>query len=359
MPRSGDQAGGRRARVTIGDVARKAGVSVTTASVVLNGRPTPIPVGEETRRRVLEAGAELDYRPNPFARTLRTGRSYTLGLLVTTIADPVTGEVVQAMDAVARERGYRTLLMLSGMGLSTEGQPSIDEAAGLRFVDGALLLGFQLLGFAPFPGVAARHRGLVTAIANNPDLPSFAIDVDARAGAQAALRHLHALGHRHLGMIYDPRHLRMRDLREVFDAFVREADLPTPDGLSGAVGVAEANYYEDGKLATERLLALPQRPTAILAANDQLAIGAIHAAWRRGLRVPDDLSVVGFGDIGVAQYLAPSLTTVRQPLAEMGRRSTEALIDLLDGRADAQHTADLLLQPELIVRDSSAPPRLT
>lgn len=355
MPRSGDPAPEkRRSRATIGDVARKAGVSVTTASVVLGGRPSAIAIGEETRQRVQAASAELDYRPNPFARTLRTGRSQTLGLLVTTIADPVTGEVVQAMDAVARERGYRTILMMSGMGLSTEGQPTGGEAAGLRFVDGALLLGFQLLGYAPFPGVAAQHRGLVTAIANNPDLPSFAVDVDARAGALAALQHLYDLGHRRLGMIYDERHLRMRHLRETFDAFVREAGLPT---APGAVGATEASYYEDGKVATAALLAARQPPTAILAANDQLAIGALHAAWQWGLRVPGDLSIVGFGDIGVAQYLAPPLTTVRQPLAELGRRATEVLIDLLEGRGASPTAADLLLQPELIVRDSTAPPR--
>ncbi len=354
MPRSGDPAPElRRSRVTIGDVARQAGVSVTTASVVLGGRPSAITIGEETRQRVLAASAALDYRPNPFARSLRTGRSHTLGLMVTTIADPVTGEVVQAMDAVARERGYRTILMLSGMGLSTEGQPTVDEAAGLRFVDGALLLGFQLLGYAPFPGVAAQHRGLVTAIPNNPALPSFAVDVDARAGARAALRHLRDLGHRRLGMVYDARHLRMRQLRETFEEFVGEAGLPT---TPGAVGAAEASYYEDGRVATDALLAMRQPPTALLAANDQLAIGALHAAWRWGLRVPGDLSVVGFGDIGVAQYLAPSLTTVRQPLAEIGRRATEVLIDILEGREDPQPAGDLLLPTELIVRDSSGPP---
>lgn len=201
--------------------------------------------------------------------------------------------------------------MLSGMGRSTEGQPAIDEAPGPRFVDGVLLLGFQLLGYAPFPGVAARHRGLVTAIPDNPDLPSFAIDIDARAGAQAAPRRLQELGHRRLAMIYDPRHLRMRDLRAVFEEFVREACLPLEPG---AIGAAEAGYYEGGKVATAQLLARPRPPTAIVASNDQLAIGALHAAWRRGVRVPDDLSIVGFGDIRVAQYLAPSLTTVRQPL---------------------------------------------
>ena len=350
MPRSDEpKAGGRRARVTIGDVARQAGVSVTTASVILNGRPTAIPVGEETRRRVLAAGAELDYRPNPFARSLRTGRSRTLGLMVTTIADPVTGEVVEAMDAVARERGYRTVLMLSGMGLSTEAQPPIGEAPGLRFVDGVLLLGFQLLGYAPFPGVAARHRGLVTAIPNNPDLASFSIDVDARSGIQAALRHLLALGHRRFGMIYDSRHLRMRDLRAAFEEFVREAGLSLEPG---AVGATESGYYEGGKVATGQLLTLPQPPTAILAANDQLAIGALHAAWQRRVRVPDDLSLVGFGDIRAAQYLAPPLTTVRQPLAEIGRRATETLIDLLDGQREAQGVEDVVLQPELVVRES-------
>jgi DNA-binding LacI/PurR family transcriptional regulator len=355
LTRSDDQTPhSRRSRVTIKDVARQAGVSVTTASVVLNGRPTAIPVGEETRQRVLAAGAALDYRPNPFARSLRTGRSHTLGLMVTTITDPFTGEVVQAMDAVARERGYRTLLMLSGMGLSTEGQPAPGEAPGLRFVDGALLLGFQLRGLAPFPGVAAQHRGLVTAIPNHPDLPSFAVDVSVRAGAHLALQHLRDLGHRRIGMILDPRHLRMRERRAAFDEFMREANLPpTP----GAIGITEATYFEGGKLATEHLLAQPQPPTAILAANDQLAVGALHAAWRRGRRIPDDLSIVGFDDLPVAQYLTPPLTTVRQPIAELGRTAIATLIDLLEAKRPPTLLADLVLQPELVIRDSSSPPR--
>lgn len=343
----------RLSRVTIKDVARQAGVSVTTASIVLNGRPTAIPVGEETRRRVLAAGTALAYRPNLFARGLRTGRSHTLGLMVTTIADPFTGEAAQAMDLVARERGYRTILMLSGMGLSTAGQPDSGEHAGFRFVDGMLLIGFQLVGYAPFPGVEARHRGLVTAIANNPDLPSFAVDVDALAGVHIALRHLRDLGHRRFGMLYDPRHLVMRDRRAAFDAFLRDAALPTNPGASEAT---EAGYYEGGRIAADRLLALPRPPTAILGANDQMAIGAIHAAWRRGLSVPRDLSVVGFDDIPVARYLAPALTTVRQPIAEMGRRTTATLIDLLDGCQGSPRITDLLLQPELIIRDSTAPP---
>lgn len=342
-------------RVTIKDVARQAGVSVTTASIVLNGRPTAIPVGEGTRRRVLAAGDALAYRPNLFARSLRTGRSHTLGLLVTTIADPFTGEAAQAMDLVARERGYRTILTLSGMGLSTVGQPDSGEHAGYRFVDGMLLIGFQLVGYAPFPEVAARHRGLVTAIANNPELPSFAVDVDAIAGVRAALGYLHGLGHRRFGMIYDPRHLVMRARQAAFDEFIRDAALPT---TPGAVEATEVGYFEGGRVAAERLLALPRPPTAILGANDQMAVGAIHAAWRRGLRVPHDLSVVGFDDIPVAGYLAPALTTVRQPIAEMGRRTTATLIDLLEGQRGSSPIGDLLLQPELVIRDSAAPPDL-
>lgn len=344
----------RRSRVTIKDVARTAGVSVTTASVVLNGRPTAIPVSDKTRRRVLAASAGMDYRPNPFARSLRTGRSRTLGLLVTTIADPFTGEVTQSMDQAARERGYRTLLMLTGLGLSTVGQPASGAHPGQGFVDGALLVGFQLVGYAPFPGVAARHRGMITAIANDPDLPSFTMDMDARHGVHAALRHLCELGHRRLAMIYDARHLAMHTRRAAFDEFIRDTGLPA---LPGAIGAAESGYYEDGAVSTERLLALPEPPTAIFAANDQLAIGALHAAWRRGLRVPNDLSIVGFDDIPMARYLTPPLTTMRQPMEEMGRRTTNALIDLLEGHAAPSPVADLVLRPELIIRDSTAPPR--
>ena len=216
-----------------------------------------------------------------------------------------------------------------------------------------LLIGFQLVGYAPFPEVAARHRGLVTAIANNPELPSFAVDLDAVAGVRAALAYLHGLGHRRFGMIYDPRHLVMRARQAAFDEFVRDAALPR---APGAVEVTEAGYFEGGRVAAERLLALPEPPTAILGANDQMAIGAIHAAWRRGLRVPHDLSVVGFDDIPVANYLAPALTTVRQPIAEMGRRTAATLIDLLEGERDASPIGDFCLQPELIIRDSAAPP---
>jgi LacI family transcriptional regulator len=110
-------------------------------------------------------------------------------------------------------------------------------------------------------------------------------------------------------------------------------------------------------VAAAQLLALPEPPTAILAANDQLAIGVLQTAWRLGLRVPDDLSIVGFDDVPVAGYLAPPLTTVRQPIAEMGRRATAALIDLLEGHTDTPQDASLVLHPELVIRASSAPPR--
>jgi len=345
--------GPSRSRVTIKDVAREAMVSVTTASVVLNSRPTALPIGAETRQRVLVASAALGYRPNLFAQSLRTGRSRTLGVMVTMITDPITDEVVHAVDVVARERGYHTLLTLSGMGLSTEGQPTAGDGIADRLVDGMLVCGFQLVGYAPFPGVAQRHRGAITAIANSPELPSFSADVDTRRGVFMALRHLHELGHRRLGIIYDSRHEAMRDRWTAFNAFVQEAGLPRVPGYMQAT---EAGYYEGGQLATAQILALPTPPTAILAANDQIALGAIHAAWRRGVRVPDELSVVGFDDVAMASYMVPSLTTVRQPIAEMGRRATEVLVDLLERRGDPPQVADLLLQPELVIRDSTAPP---
>lgn len=343
-----------RSRVTIKDVAREAIVSVTTASVVLNSRLTALPIGEEARQRVLVASAALGYLPNPFAQSLRTGRSRTLGVMVTTITDPITDEVVHAVDVVARERGYHTLLMLSGMGLAIEGQPPASESIAQRFVDGMLVSGFQLVGYAPFPGVAQRHRGSITAIANISGLPSFSVDVDMYRGVSMALRHLHALGHRRLGIIYDPRHEAMRDRCAAFNAFVQEAGLPR---VPGYIQATEAGYYEGGQLATAQILALPIPPTAILAANDQMALGAIHAAWRRGVRVPDDLSIVGVDDVAMAGYLVPPLTTVRQPIAEMGRRATEVLIDLLEGRCDPLLVADLLLPPELVIRASCAPPQ--
>ena len=345
--------GPSRAHVTIKDVARAAMVSVTTASMVLNSRPTALPIGEEARQRILVASAELGYLPNLFAQRLRTGRSRTLGVMVTTITDPITDEVVHAVDVVARERGYHTLLTLSGMGLSTAGQPTAGESIADRFVDGMLVCGFQLVGYAPFPGVAQRHRGSITAIANIAGLPSFSVDVDIRRGVSMALRHLHELGLRRLGIIYDSRHEAMRDRRAAFNDFVQEAGLPR---VPGYIQATEAGYYEGGQLATAQILALPTPPTAILAANDQMALGAIHAAWRRGVHVPDELSVVGFDDVAMAGYMVPSLTTVRQPIAEMGRRATEVLIDLLERRGDPLQVADRLLQPELVIRDSTAPP---
>ncbi|MCG0239824.1 MAG: LacI family transcriptional regulator [Firmicutes bacterium] len=333
---------------TIHDVARRAGVSVATVSRVLNGRG---PVAEATRARVLAAVAELGYRPNAVARSLVRRRSCTVGVLVPDIANPFAAELVRGMEAEAAAHGYHIVLACSDLSIAQEvryiGLFRERQVDGLIYTSGTVTPELQQ-AFAELgrPVVLAA----TTVTGPGPALP--AVLVDSYAGARLAMEHVLSLGHRRvaclIGSLQDPIAglPRWQGYRDA--AAARGVEIP-PEYVVDAGFRLEAAYE-----ATVRLLRLRPRPTAVVAASDLMAIGAMGAAADRGLRVPEDLTVVGFDNIRLAAVVRPALTTVAQPMHEIGARAVSRLLQVLAGE-QPEPLVDWIA-PRLIVRGSSGPP---
>jgi LacI family transcriptional regulator len=333
-------------RATIADVAARSGVSTATVSRILAGIGAARP---ETRARVVAAARELEYRPSGVARALKTHATRTLGLLITDIENPFYPQVVRAVEDTAHELGY-------GIVLCNAADDPGRELRSLnllleRRVDGLIVASSRatrrhaaLLAQASIPVV------LVNSHASGSNLP--AISTAHRSGARLATEHLLGLGHRVIGHISAPRAnaaagLRLAGIRDA----LRAAGLAV-DGLVVAVG---DGHVAGGQEAATALLANPGL-SALVCYNDLTAIGALRAVRAAGRQVPDDVSVVGFDDIDLAAWTDPPLTTIRQLTAEMGRWAVERLTDILRSPSSAAAAPRVTLQPELVVRGSTAPP---
>jgi DNA-binding LacI/PurR family transcriptional regulator len=330
------------------DIGRLAGVSQSTVSRVLNDAPTRVPIAPETRRRVTLAARELGFRPNPLARGLRGAQTMLIGAVVRDITDPFFAGAIEALSVEARARGYNVVL--------GHAHSRVDEALALtavletRHCDAIVLLGDvqeqpRLLADLKnsFVPVVALWQG------SSPlEVPT--IDVDNRAGIFAALEHLVELGHRRIAFVSGRPLGDIRERRAAFDAFVRERSERLPEGYVQEV----VNTSAGGQHAVERLVALPQPPTAILASTDTFAVGVLHGAHALGRVVPDDLSVVGFDDILLASHNVPALTTVRMPTAEIVAEGLDIAIALAR-REVTQEPTIKVIPPSLVVRRSTGP----
>ncbi len=323
----------------IRDVAREAGVSYQTVSRVLNDS-TAIRPG--TRDRVLHAIGELGYRPNPAARALVTSRSKTIGVLSSQSAlyGPTTS--IQAIEVAARVAGYR----LSVTSITTSEYDSI--RAGLDFLLGQSIDALVIL--APQVGVFEAIRELsisvpfVTLEATALD-PVRSLSVDQIRGARIAVRHLIDLGHTEIVHIAGPSDWIEAQARyEGFSEELRDAGLRPRAQIVGD-WTAEFGYRAGLELLRSRDF------TGVFCGNDQTALGFMHACRDAGVRVPDDVSVVGFDDTPESAHFAPGLTTVRQNFAEIGRRAVALLLAELEGASELDHAP---IPPELVVRASTA-----
>ncbi|MCG0238842.1 MAG: substrate-binding domain-containing protein [Firmicutes bacterium] len=335
------------ARPTIRDVARAAGVSVATVSYVLNGSPA---ISAETRERVLQAIAALDYRPNRLARGLANRKTDTLALLLPTarsVSDPFLFRFISGVSEAAAQAGYSLLLVPGRPGLA-----ALEELVKDRRADGVILMEVEVrdpridyLLTANFPFVLFG-RSL-----EHPEV--LWVDLDNELGAMLATRHLLALGHRRIGYIgADRRLVFARHRYQGHLTALREAGVPVDPDL-----LVEGDLTErSGFRCMERLLALPSPPTAVFAACDAMAIGAKQALAAAGLRVPQDVAVVGFDDSPIAEFAIPPLTTVRQPTFELGAEAVRLLVSRL--RGEAQPGEHRLLPPELVVRTSCGAQRV-
>jgi DNA-binding LacI/PurR family transcriptional regulator len=323
--------------INIAAVAKTAGVSTTTVSRVINDVTT---VSEENRRRVEEAIKKLQYRPNPNAQRLASGKSNTIGL------------IIPRYEGIFNS--YYALQVIKGLGMAAE---RLRCDLLLHITDGNTFVNAGAVGGVVFVDVdgceelldRTLDQGLPTVVLNHymPDLPVSCVAIDNRTGAESVVNYLARLGHREIATITG-------DLKT-------QAGLDRLDGFVKAMKTRQLAVRDDyirfgdfslasARTAAEALLKMQDRPTAMFVASDEMAMEVIHVALAKGIRVPEELSIVGFDDNPIAAHGRVPLTTVRQPLAQMGTTGLELLMQQIQGKR--QNPSKLLLPTELIERQS-------
>jgi DNA-binding LacI/PurR family transcriptional regulator len=336
----------RSGQPSLADVAAVAGVSAQTVSRVVNGTSRVTP---ETRERVQSAVDQLGYRAHTAARALATNAFASIGILCFDLTKFGNLHIVDEAIAQARDHGYGVSLGSIPQATHAELQAAVRGLTDLA-VDGLLIVEARILD-TPHISLPA---GLPLVVAEGArDVPHAVVGVDHAAGARAAVEHLLGLGHatvHHLSGL--PGSYPAIRRRETWEAVLREHGARVPEPLAGDWS-ARSGHEAARRLLTEGDGAGPV--TAIFAANDQMAAGALRAAAELGMEVPGRLSVVGYDDTELGAFLAPPLTTVRQDLRGVGRRCMELLLPAARARTTLPPTIDLIA-PELVVRDSTAPP---
>ena len=334
-------------RVTSFDVASKSGVSRATVSFVLNN-VSSVHISEETRKRVIEAAKTLGYHPDSAGRKLASGRTNTIGLVLhqsreQVFADALLPQVVLGMGQAAAENGFHILMMALEPNDSQGYMGLIQE----NHVDGIILSGPQQNDFEL---VNLFHDGFPIILMGQlpeSDLPS--VDIDAFAGAKRAVRHLIENGHQRIAMITNAP-LQYTSAQQRYAGYLEalcEIDIDAGNSLLREGSFTPASGYERMK----ELLQVNPAPTAVFVASDVVALGAMQAIKEAGLRIPQDIAMVGFDDIPLAEYFDPPLTTVRIPSFNLGWEAGENLIRLAKGKPLSKQ--EVLLDSELIVRASS------
>ena len=337
-----------RSSVTIRDVARRADVHPGTVSRALNEETRGL-VNVETAERVIRAAEELGYRPDPIARGLKTKRSYSIGALIPDLTNPLFPPIMRGLEDRLAGAGYTLLTVNTDNDLERE--RGYIDALRARHVDG-FIAATGRLDAALLAEVAAGGTPVVLVNRSLEDGSLSAVTVDDRQGSRLAVEHVVALGHTLIGHLAGPQHVSTgRRRREGFVEAMRSAGLKAP---ARRITVANAFTEPEGARACEQLLRVKPRVTAIVAANDRLAIGCYDALRAHGLSCPGDVSVIGFNDMAFTDRLSPPLTTVRVPQREIGSVAAELLLAELND--DAREPEQILLEPELIVRASTAAP---
>lgn len=334
-------------------MARLAGVSTATVSYVVNGRANDrVPISENTRQRVLDAVAELGYLPDARAQSLASGDTKTIGLIIPDIRNPHFWEHAEGVGQEARASGYH--ILLSETGLDSEYEEDIFKDLSRRRIDGLILMGSFIEQSEEAKNILTtllkRRLPIVELIDHSVDYEVDFVVSDYRAATKEVMSYLLSLQHRRIGMIYGVATPELAEDRlQPYHDSLQAAGLPVDQELIARCGPT----IEDGYQAALQLLKLPARPTALIAINDLLAIGALRAAGDLGLSVPGDLSLVGFDDIHMAKYLRPRLTTVAKDAVSVGR---EAVRQLLNRIADPDLPRQKMsIPPRLIIRESTGP----
>ena len=326
------------------DVAEHANVSVTTVSHVINETR---PVGDELRQRVLAAMDELGYQPNLLARSLRQGKTHTIGMIIPDNANPFFAEMARGVEDTSFEQGYSVILCNSDGNLDKE--LLYANVLAEKRVDGIIFVAAGL-SIERILDLQARRMPLVVV---DRDLPEAAVDsvlTDNAQGGWLATHHLVELGHRRIGCITGPSDItpsaeRITGYRQALD----ESGIPVDKAL-----IVRGDFqYDSGYQAASQLLQMDDPPTAIFACNDLMAIGVMSAALKLGLHIPADLSVIGFDDVRLASFANPPLTTIVQPKYEIGVIATTMLLERMhDLEMPARRR---VFETNLLLRQSTAP----
>jgi len=327
--------------VTLKSVADHVGLTPGTVSAVLNNAPSSKNIPQKTRDRIRLAASELDYRPNFFARSLRKKRTYTVGVIAHEIGDGYSSLVVAGIESYAREKEYFFIT-----GIHRHDPQLFEKYSQLllqRGAEGIITIDLNLQHSLPLPTVAVsghrQHEGVTNIV------------LDHHKAASIALQHLVDLGHRDIAFLKG--HPASSDAMDRWDAICKvaqEMEIAIAPELAVQIDSLDSSPglgYPCGK----QLLAAKHRFTALFAYNDISAIGSIRAFQEAGLQVPRDISVVGLDDIQGAAFHYPSLTTVRQPLREMGEIAMKTLLERIEGRED--YPKEIAVQPELVIREST------
>jgi DNA-binding LacI/PurR family transcriptional regulator len=331
-----------KVRAQIKDVARVAGVSTATVSHVINNTRA---VSEETRERVMRAIESCDYYPNSHARSLASGRSHTLGLLVSDISNPFFPELVKSIETVAFEKGYD--IILSNTDYNDERTLNYVRRFIERKVAGVALMTSEL-DRELIDDLARCHVPVVFLDIGSAGVCMSNLLVDYGAGIEEAIRHLVSLGHRNIAYVGGP--ARLRSAAKRLEAFRQSMNCQLP-GVSSPL-IYEADFrMEGGRRAARELLNSSELPTAVVVANDMMALGVMQECRERGLHVPNDISIVGFDDIAFAALSNPPLTTIRLPREELGRKAVDALLATI-GDSDRQGV-EINIPTHLVLRDST------
>jgi DNA-binding LacI/PurR family transcriptional regulator len=342
--------------ITISDVAMLVGVSKSTVSRVLSGSKTQIPISQETQDRVREAALELGYRPHPGARALSGKNTYLLGLIVREVNDPFFADLIDIISDAATEEGYDLVLGNAKRDLE-EALKLRDMMLDMRYCDGLLLCG-DLRESEEDHGFLSRmgtHHSVVSVSRGSKHLVDSmpSVTVDNREGVHLALNYLTKLGHRRIASMDAGRMGDLWERVETYRSFMQDRFGGVPEGYV----IKAENSFAGGYEAASQLLKLPSPPTAILALDDVMALGVLAAVRDLALDVPGDVSIIGFDDAPWSPYVRPALTTVSQPIEEIGRKALDLLLGLIDRGDCAGPCPQLRLAPSLVVRDSCAAPR--
>ncbi len=335
--------------VTIKDIARALGISTSTVSRALRDS---YEISPETKQMVLECAEKLNYRPNPIALSLKERRSRSIGVVVCEIANNFFSQVINGIESIAYDRGYNVIISQSRESYERE---LIDlQYLASRSVDGLLIsLSTETHDLTVIKNLHAKGLPVVFFDRITDEINTHKVIVDNFKGAFEITEHLIKTGHSHIAVVTNSEFLSITHERLAgYKEAMRVNGLPVDENF-----IQHCFYggmiFEEVEDAINKILTQPQRPDAIFATSDKLTIGCLKTLKRRGLKIPDDISLAGFSNTEIAELIDPPLTVIRQPAYEMGKAATELLLQLIESKRPIKDFEKRILTPELQIRESS------